>query len=248
MMHTLSTLAALTALAPALALAGEPNDPQAAGWYVAPAVSFISADDQRGSGNGKGGLLAIGHHGEVASIEVAALFAAMTKDNARITGGQIALVISPRVDQEFLARLYGVFALGAVEEGNMRGLNYKDGSGLIGDLGIGYRQPVPVQGHLLNLRFDVRYRGDFQMPPRDAGQPAYFHDVVFTAGLQIPMSSPPPPPPAPPLPRVVPPVTDAQPADSTAQPQDSTAQPSAPSAAPAAAESSAPAPPATPPP
>jgi hypothetical protein len=237
-----STFAALAFATPALASEPAKNDPQSPGWYLAPFFSFVATDDQRGTGNGKGFQLAIGHHGEVASIELAGVFSSMSKDNAQLAGGQLALVVGPIVDQEFLARFYGVFAIGAVSESNIRGLGYKDGSGLIGDLGVGYRQPMPIQGHAVNLRAEARYRADFQMPPRDANEPTYFRDLVFNVGIEIPLSSPPPPPPPPPPPQVVPPVAPAgSPADSTTQPANPTAQPAGQSDAPAASESGAPA-------
>lgn len=211
MSRLLRNLLALATIAmPALTLAGEPakNDPQAQGWYLAPSFSFVDADSKRGTGTGKGGAFAIGHHGEVASIEVAGLFSALQNDGAEIAGGQVALIVAPMIDHAILSRVFGVFAIGAVSEKNIPGRNGKDGSGLIGDVGLGYLQPMPVGGRKVNLRFDARYRGDFLMPPRDAGEPSYFRDWVFNLGVLIPLSPPPPPPPQRPLPEVVPPVND----------------------------------------
>lgn len=248
MKRTLATFAALALSAPAFA--GEPakNDPQTPGWYVASSFGLSNVDDQRNTGNGKGVTLAFGHHGEVASIEVAGIFTTLKKYNAQIAGGQIALIWGPFADEEMLSRLYGVFALGAVSETNLPALHFKTGTGLIGDLGFGYRHPILIAERKLNLRFEIRTRADFQMPPREEGQPSYYRDWIFSAGFQIPLSSPPPPPAPPPLPQVVPPVSSppAQPAESTAQPQDSTAQPAAESSPSAPAESDAPAQPVPP--
>ena len=203
--------------APSLTIAAPAtNDPQAPGWYAIPSFNFVSADSQRGSGTGKGAALALGHHGEIASIEVAGFFSAMQQNNAQITGGQIALILSPLVDHPLLSRFFGVFAIGAVEETNIPAKRGKDGSGLVGDLGIGYLQPLGFEGRKVNLRIDARYRGDFQMPPHESGEPSYFRDWVFNVGVQIPLSKEPPPPPPPPPPRVVPVESTTQPATPSA--------------------------------
>jgi hypothetical protein len=227
---------ALCMVAPGAIAADDPakHDPQNPGWYLGAGFTFVKADDKRGSGDGKGGTLTVGHHGDVASIEVSGIYTTMD-GAAQLLGGQVALVYGPIVNAEFLSRFVGIFGLGAFQEQSIPGKRV-DGSGLFGDLGIGYLQPLGLFDRKTNLRIDARYRADYQMAPREAYEPSYFTDFVFNVAIQIPLSRErkPAPPPKPAPPQVVPPV------EPTAQPADSTIQPSSENATPAPAESGAP--------
>ncbi len=186
------------------------NDPVRPGWYVATMYSHLFASEKRYTGRGMGGIVAIGHHGDVASIEVAGLYYAAFKygDEARygdvpsLAGGQISLLFNPLRDFG-LSRLYGLVAVGAFAEKNMPG-KAADGSGLFGDLGLGYLQPLGLFGLDALLRGEVRYRADYQMAPRQDWEAPYFRDWTLNVGLQIPLSRKPPPPPPPEPPKVVP--------------------------------------------
>jgi hypothetical protein len=235
MRRTIAGCLLATLVIPAIA-ADEPakHDPQNPGWYLGAGFTFVKADEKRGSGNGKGGTLTLGHHGDVASIEVSGIYTTMD-GAAQLVGGQIGLIYGPIVNSDFLSRFVGIFALGAFQEQSIPGKRV-DGSGLFGDLGIGYLQPLGLFNRKTNLRIDARYRADYQMAPREDYEPSYFRDFVFNVAIQIPLSRErkPAPPPKPAPPQVVPPV------EPTAQPGDSTAQPSSETAAPAPAESGAP--------
>jgi len=215
-----------------------PNDPVRQGWYVAPMFSYLFPEHTRFTGQGFGTITAIGHHAKVASVEAAFVYAGNFKyaDGAQLLGGQLTLVVGPMFESPVLSHFVALVGLGGLAEKKMV-FRAQDGSSLIGDVGLGYLAPIDLFGLDSLLRLEVRYRADYQMPPRESWEPAYFRDWMVNLGLQVPLSPKPPPPPPPEPPRVVPPVPP------TAQPDQSTAQPAPESGAPVPAESGASAPP-----
>jgi outer membrane protein OmpA-like peptidoglycan-associated protein len=59
---------------------------------------------------------------------------------------------------------------------------------LAGDAGLGYLQPFHLFGRTLSARAELRYRYDYQEPPRPTNAPSTFSDLVFNLGVQIPLS------------------------------------------------------------
>lgn len=189
------------------------------GWYVAPMFSYTKVDKERQTDNGIGGMLVLGHRSDIAAIELAGVYTRLGSGGAKLTGGELSLVVGPFFEQSFLARFFGVVGFGLLEEKGLPGLKQKSSSSIIGEAGLGYMQPFELFGFRLNARTEARYRYDYQQPPQPADAVANFQDLVFNLGLQIPLSSEPEPAPKPETVAVVPPVAPAD-ADNDGVPDD----------------------------
>ncbi len=161
------------------------------GWYAAPALSLTKADKERQTGDGLGFVLAIGHRGDFASLELAGILTTLgdgkNGSDAKLSGGQLALVAGPFFEGEWLSRFFGVVGFGVFQRENHPRYD-KDVSTIFGDAGIGYLYPFKLFGFDLAARGEVRYRYDVQQPPRPAGTPSAFQDTIFNLGVQVPLS------------------------------------------------------------
>ena len=194
--RTLCTVA-LAAAGNALAEDAAPmSDASPIGWYVAPMYSYTRVDGERRADNGTGGLLALGHRGDNAAIELAAVYSRLGPSGGTLTGGELAVLIGAPFEQEWLSRFFGVLGLGVLEEKDIPALQDKSSTSIIGEAGLGYMQPFRLFGFRMDLRAEARARYDYVSPPHNSA-PSHFQEVVYNVGLQFPLSGEPEPLPAP---------------------------------------------------
>lgn len=182
----------LTATAAASAQDQAPNTgPFRPGWYVAPMLSLTKVDNERQTDDGTGFVIALGNRGDFATLELAGIFTTLkgglNGSDAKLSGGQLALVVGPFFENIWLSRVFGVVGFGVFQRENHPRFN-QDDTTIFGDVGAGYMYPFQLFGFDLNARGEVRYRYDVQQPPRPEGVPAQFEDYVYNLGLQIPLS------------------------------------------------------------
>ena len=180
------------------------------GWYVAPMLTYMLADSARcGVDDGFGGAVAFGNRGDFASLELWGQFVSLPYDcryttpdpdpappdqpvnvieagDVKLNGGGITLIAGPFFEQRILARFFGIIGFGVIQRQDHPQLAESD-STIFGDAGLGYMHPLELFGYDLNLRAEARYRYDVQQPPRPAGTPAQFEDIIINLGLQIPL-------------------------------------------------------------
>lgn len=199
-MKTIQTLLCLSLLATAGAVFAQDPSPNTGpfrpGWYVAPMLSITKVDSERQTGDGTGYAIALGNRGDFATLELVGIFTnlknGLNGSDAKLSGGQLALVVGPFFENIWLSRLFGVVGFGVFQRENHPRFT-QDDTTIFGDVGAGYMYPFQLFGFDLNARGEVRYRYDVQQPPRPTGVPGQFEDYVYNLGLQIPLSRTPKP-------------------------------------------------------
>lgn len=185
------------------------------GWYVTPMATYMISDSARcNTDNGEGGALALGHRGDFASLEAWGQYVSashgtctytvpaptQTNPNNRasvtdpagdlkLSGGGLAIVLGPFFDNAFLQRFFGLVGFGALDR--QGSTQYRDGTSLFGDAGLGYMQPFHLFGFDVAARLEGRYRFDVQQPPYPDEQPGPAHqyqDIIVNLGLQVALS------------------------------------------------------------
>lgn len=175
--------------APPSPIAGKP-------FYVSPMVSYIKADNDRGTKDGFGGTFAIGKKMTYGlNLELTGFFYQLKPENAaggpkdngtlKLSGVGVTAMIFP------FSSYPGVYGLLSVAQGagqNHPGLipNYKT---TVFDSGLGYLYPLTEK---FILRAEARYHLDshtrdkagVQTPPRNNSE---FYEGVFNLGLLIPL-------------------------------------------------------------
>jgi outer membrane protein OmpA-like peptidoglycan-associated protein len=199
--------------------AGSPFLP---GWYVAPMATYMKPDSARCNVDSDFGAAAVfGHRGDFGSLELWGQFLSLphgecsytvpaptaTDPEARaqvtepagtvkLNGAGISLLVGPFTEDRVLSRFFGLIGFGAIRrEGHPQ---YTQGdTTIVGDVGLGYMQPLQLFGVPAAVRFETRYRYDVQQPPhltaeeQDPPPAQSYEDLIFNLGLQFALSAPP---------------------------------------------------------
>lgn len=210
------------------AAAAEDASPVPPGWYAAPMLTYFKPDSERcGVGSDSGASLALGHRGDIASLELWGQFLSVGHDGCTYTmpgpatddptddetvtvtepagtlkldGVGLTLVVGPFADMPVLSGLHGLIGFGVIQRENHP--QYEgDDTTIFGDVGLAYLHPVSLFDLPFALRLDARYRYDVQQPPHpDEQEPAPPHaysDLVVNLGIQFALSAPSRPAPPP---------------------------------------------------
>ncbi len=167
-----------------------------AGLYVAPGLSFIDVDDERGTDDGLGYGLALGYRGAFAAVELRAQAATLDAPGgaaAELQSVGVNMLMAPLVFVPWLRDVHFLLGYALNQRDNHPGFESDDQTYVL-DTGLAYTPSFELFGFSTALRVEYIYRQDTQQPVFPESAPRKFVDRVLRLGLQIPLSKRPEPP------------------------------------------------------